>query len=406
MRRLTALGATLLVFVAFGSAALAQGLADVRLGNEAFRQGDFAAAVGHYTDAIRSGELDGEALAITYNNRGVAYGEAGDFDPAIADYSQAMALRPGDATTIRNLRVAHERRGELRFASGVYDEAVADFTQAIELEPDHPLAYQRRGALYTELGLVDLAIDDLERALLLSPGDAEITSALQRVTAQQQRLAGGPTTAKETPREVAAADPSASAAPEPELPTLAETPAAALSREPAAVAETKPAETPPAEVPGADEAAPEVAAMPAPAPRATPSGSTTAPDPAAAPEPAAPEPAAAPSATAEERVIDTAPVAPRPPAAASTAEAEQPSSPAPAPAPAETTTAAVEGEPFRVKTAVNYRAGPDNDAQRLGTVDAGRIVHVTGDTLGWKHVILPNGDRGFIYGSWLEPAGS
>jgi SH3-like domain-containing protein len=58
-----------------------------------------------------------------------------------------------------------------------------------------------------------------------------------------------------------------------------------------------------------------------------------------------------------------------------------------------------------VVSAVNYRAGPDNDAQRLGTVDAGRIVQVTGDTLGWKHVILPNGDRGFIYGRWLEPAG-
>ena len=198
MRRLTALGALWLILVGLGSAALAQGLPDVRLGNEAFRQGDYAAAVGHYTDAIRSGELVGEALAITYNNRGVAHGEAGDFDPAIADYSQALALRPGDGTTIRNLRVAHVRRGEVSFASGDYDAAVADFTLAAELEADHHLAYQRRGELYAELGLLDLAVEDLERAALLSPGDPEIVAALERATDRRDSVVAsvdGPTPA-------------------------------------------------------------------------------------------------------------------------------------------------------------------------------------------------------------------
>ena len=384
MRRLTALGAALLIAIGvnlgFGGEASAQGLADVRLGNEAFRQGDFASAVGHYTDAIRSGELVGEALAITYNNRGVAHGEAGDFDPAIADYSQAMALRPGDATTIRNLRVAHVRRGELSFASGAYDDAVADFTRAIELEPEHHLAYQRRGELYTELGLVDLAVDDLEQAMLLSPGDTEITAALERATAQRDRVAAAPpadspppaAAADTTTGDVAAADPVPPAAPP--LPTLAETPAAALPSRPPSEPSSESAE------------APAVAALPTPAPRET----TARPEPAAAPPP--------------ERVIDmspTGPAAPEPPAAPEVA-----AEPAPPPPATATTTAALEGEPYRVRSAVNYRAGPDNDAQRLGTVDAGRIVRVTGDTLGWKHVILPNGDRGFIYGSWLEPAGN
>jgi Flp pilus assembly protein TadD len=396
MRRLTAMVAAWLIVLGLGigsdGAASAQGLADVRLGNEAFRQGDFATAVRHYTDAIRSGELVGEALAITYNNRGVAHGEAGDFDPAIADYSQAMALRPGDATTVRNLRVAHVRRGELHFASGAYDDAVADFTQAISLEPEHHLAYQRRGELYTELGLIDLAVDDLERAMLLSPGDAEITTALERAMAQRERLAGSPTTGEPAAGDLAAADPAL-----PELPALAETPAAALpSAAPSDTAEAPAPEEPApeeqaAEDPVAEE--PVVAAVPTPAPRELPADL---------------EPSAAPAATAE-RVIDMTPAAPTPSAAATPEPAPAPTpSPAPAaPAPAAgTTTAAAEGEPYRVVSAVNYRAGPDNDAQRLGTVDAGRIVRVTGDTLGWKHVVLPNGDRGFIYGSWLEPAGN
>lgn len=269
MRRLTALAAAWLIVLGLGigsgGAALAQGLADVRLGNEAFRQGDFATAVRHYTDAIRSGELVGEALAITYNNRGVAHGEAGDFDPAIADYSQAMALRPGDATTVRNLRVAHVRRGELHFASGAYDDAVADFTQAISLEPEHHLAYQRRGEIYTELGLIDLAVDDLEQAMLLSPGDAEITTALERATAQRERLAGSSTPGEVAPDDLAAADPAP-----PQLPALAETPAAALPSAPPSDTAEAPVAEPGPDDPVADEPAaeePVVAAVPTPAPR-------------------------------------------------------------------------------------------------------------------------------------------
>jgi hypothetical protein len=220
--------------------------------------------------------------------------------------------------------------------------------------------------------------------MLLSPGDAEITTALERATAQRERLAGSPTPGEVAPDDLAATDPAL-----PELPALAETPAAALPSEAPSDTAEAPAEEPAAETPA-------VAGMPTPTPRETP---------------AEPQPSAAPATTAE-RVIDMTPAAPTAPAPAeTTAEAVPEPAPAPAPAPspapaAGATTAVAEGEPYRVVSAVNYRAGPDNSAQRLGTVDAGRIVRVTGDTLGWKHVILPNGDRGFIYGSWLEPAGN
>ncbi len=372
MRRLTALRAAWIVVATLawvvvpafgggtlGGAAVAQGLADVRTGNEAFRQGDYAAAVTAYTDAIRSGELVGEALAITYNNRGVAYGEAGDFESAIADYSQALALRPGDATTIRNLRVAYVRRGEVEFTSGNYDAALADFDAAIEMQADHYLAYLRRGELHAERGELDQARADLERAASLNPGDPEITAALERATGGKgSTVAAGEAPAAETP----AATASAATAP-------AATPVTAAA-EPAEAAEPEPAAAPePAPAPPVVAAAPRAPAQAEPAPAPAP----------AKPAPSAPV-AAAPSAPAKAAAV----------------------APTPAPAPAEPR-AAGDGERYRVVSAVNYRAGPDNDAERLGTIDAGRVVIVTGDTLGWKHVTLPNGDKGYIYKKWLEP---
>jgi hypothetical protein len=367
MRRLTAICAAWVVVAAlawavvptFGGGALAQGLADVRTGNEAFRQGDYAAAVTAYTDAIRSGELVGEALAITYNNRGVAYGEAGDFESAIADYSQALALRPGDATTIRNLRVAHVRRGEVLFASGSYDAAIADFDAAIEMQADHYLAYLRRGELYAERGELDLARADLEQAAALNPGDPEIIAALERAESREPAAVAADEPGKASPPETATAS----------APAASEAPVAAA--EPVEAAE------------------PEPAAAPATTAEAAPPATETADGPvvAAVPErPATPEPAPAePAAAAADAPATTGAAVPTP-----------------APAPAESR-AAGNGETWRVVSAVNYRAGPDNDAERLGTVDAGRMVTVTGDTLGWKHVTLPNGDQGYIYKKWLEP---
>lgn len=387
MRRLMALFTAALVALALGGAALAQGLPEVRLGNEAFREGDFARAVSHYTNAIRSGELVGEALAITYNNRGVAHGEAGNFDPAIADYSQALALRPDDSTTIRNLRVAHVRRGELEFASGAYDAAVADFSEAITLEPEHHLAFQRRGEMYTELGLLDRAIADLERAVMLSPGDSEVVLALNRAIEQRDQVAGtlgddvtpvfsSPETTPADSTVATTADAAAPPSVTSELETDTSTTAVAADAPPPA----EPiATTPQAEVAAAETVEPEPAAALGPEPASGPSA----------------EAAAEATASSEpEQVIDMTPSSEP---AASTA-----SVPIEAPAP-EPRPESAEGEPYRVVSAVNYRAGPENESARLGTIEAGRIVRVTDDTLGWKHVILPNGDRGFIYKSWLEP---
>ncbi len=175
-RRLTA---TVLLVLGLASAgARADSLGDVRTGNAAFADGRYEAAVDAFGRAILAGDLNHEALAITFNNRGVAYSELGDYDRAIADYGQALALVPGDATAIRNLRIAYVRRAAASARLGDRAAAMADYDRAIELEPTHPLAYLRRGQLALERGDRDAAIADLTRARDLDPQNTDIAGLL------------------------------------------------------------------------------------------------------------------------------------------------------------------------------------------------------------------------------------
>jgi len=303
--------------------AAAQGLADIRAGTEAFREGDFGAAVEAFTEAITSGDLDEDALAITYNNRGVAHGELGQFDQAIADYTRSLELRPDDQTTRRNLRVAHIRRSQQRLAEGAYEAALDDLDRAIELDPEHPLAYQRRAELHAERGDLALALNDYERAAAIAPDDADIMVALEEI--RQER------------NEIGVAEETAAGVEE-----------AADDGEAAVAADT-------------DETAD-----------------------------------AAEEATGEEAAADAMDEAPTVEARPEDVDTEE--------APArESEAGAAEGEPYRAVSAVNFRDGPSNDAERLGTIPEGTEVEVVGEESGWLEVIVPDGRRAYIYQTWLEP---
>ncbi len=66
---------------------------------------------------------------------------AGDYDSAIADYTQAIRLDPTDAS-------AYYGRGLAYFFTGDYDSAIADYTEAIRLDPKNAMAYYDRGLAY------------------------------------------------------------------------------------------------------------------------------------------------------------------------------------------------------------------------------------------------------------------
>ena len=126
--------------------------------------------IGGCSRIIKSGRLFGKPiskgnLASVYYNRGVAYGDKGDYDRAIADYTKATKLIPKYASAYHNRGIAYNDKGE-------YDRAIADYTQAIKLNPKHASAYYNRGIAYGDKGDYDRAITDYKQAIKLDPKHA------------------------------------------------------------------------------------------------------------------------------------------------------------------------------------------------------------------------------------------
>jgi tetratricopeptide (TPR) repeat protein len=132
--------------------------------------------VQNCTQLIERGQREGlskEVLAVVYSNRGIAYRAVQRTEQAIADYTQAIALKPDLADAYYNRANAY---GEKR----LYDQAIADYTVAIRLAPDVP-GYANRGWTYERKGERDLAIADYRLVLQLDPSNEYAQSALDRL---------------------------------------------------------------------------------------------------------------------------------------------------------------------------------------------------------------------------------
>ena len=75
---------------------------------------------------------------MAFRGRGVAYGNKGDYDRAIADFTEAIRVDPKLATAFSNRGLAYEKKGS-------YDRAIADYNEAIRLNPIDATSFCRRG---------------------------------------------------------------------------------------------------------------------------------------------------------------------------------------------------------------------------------------------------------------------
>ena len=82
--------------------------------------------------------------AIAYYNRGLAYRAKGDNDRAIADYSEAIRLRP-------KYMYAYFSRGLANLYAGALPNALADLNQASALDPKYAYDFDEWFAANAEL---------------------------------------------------------------------------------------------------------------------------------------------------------------------------------------------------------------------------------------------------------------
>ena len=85
----------------------------------------------------------------------------GRHDDALADYAEAIRLKPDHASPYYNLGIVKAKLGR-------YDDALADYAEAIRLNPDLAEAYGNRGNAKNALGLKDEARKDFETTLELA----------------------------------------------------------------------------------------------------------------------------------------------------------------------------------------------------------------------------------------------
>jgi tetratricopeptide (TPR) repeat protein len=155
--------------------------------------------VSDCTKLIDEGSLENDARADAYFDRGNAYRFKGDYPKAVADYDQALELRPDDPKILLNRGIANRfagdpakalldfnrliqlnpksaeayfNRGSARDQSGRPMDALRDYDKAIELKPDYADAYINRGAMKDAAEDYPGAIADYDRAIALDPKNA------------------------------------------------------------------------------------------------------------------------------------------------------------------------------------------------------------------------------------------
>ena len=156
-------------------------------GVEHHRRGDFDLAIAEYTEAIK---LD-PSIAWAFIDRGVARLRSGELDNALRDLNTGIQLDSRhawpyhDRATIflrtnrlqeaiadytEALRInpemawSYHDRGAARVALGQFSEAIADFTEAIQRDPNLESAYRHRADAYRALGQTERAAADLRLA--------------------------------------------------------------------------------------------------------------------------------------------------------------------------------------------------------------------------------------------------
>ncbi len=137
------------------------------MGTSLAKEGKFERAIAEFREALRIRPHDFDATC----DLGVALDRSGNTDAAIAYLREALRLQPTNAKTHLNLGAALVRQGHV-------DEAVALYREALQLQPNFPNLHFNLGIALVHQRKIEKAIHELTRAVELRPGYTEAYAAL------------------------------------------------------------------------------------------------------------------------------------------------------------------------------------------------------------------------------------
>jgi tetratricopeptide (TPR) repeat protein len=125
-------------------------------GVDRFGAQDNNGAIADFSEAIRLKPEYAEA----YFNRGTAYTLTKDYAASINDFNQFIRLKPDNA-------LGYFKRGMSKMFTSDKPGAIADLTQAMTIDPEYADPYVSRGLTKAELGDKQGAKADIDKALEL-----------------------------------------------------------------------------------------------------------------------------------------------------------------------------------------------------------------------------------------------
>ncbi len=129
-------------------------------GRDHYFLGNYDEAIADYNDAIALNPQYAEAFLY----RGHAYSRKQDYERALLDYNRAVQLDPKYSDT-------YSHRGNVYSLRKNYAQAIADYTRAIQLQDDGYtyIDYINRGDAYFHLGDLDHALADFTETIRRAP---------------------------------------------------------------------------------------------------------------------------------------------------------------------------------------------------------------------------------------------
>jgi tetratricopeptide (TPR) repeat protein len=104
--------------------------------------------------------FDYSQTAESLNGKGCALCEQDQFDAALSNFNQAIAIAPDYCTAWNN-------KGNALCGLGRYADALAAYDKAVALNPSYHQAWFNRGKLFVDMGAYGNALESYDRAIAL-----------------------------------------------------------------------------------------------------------------------------------------------------------------------------------------------------------------------------------------------